>query len=84
MVRIYELQPIHENRQSYYKKAHVVLGEGTDKVLISYDTLVVKIEEGKPIIYGFFSHTTLRHIKEFLRQEGYPQMSKKELEQYLV
>ena len=37
--------------------------------LISYNTLVAIITpENKAIVYGLYSNTTTRHIKEFLKQ----------------
>jgi len=59
-----------DSRKDFYGKANVYQ-EGNKKVLISYNTRVAEIENGKPKVYGTYSATTLRHIKEFLLQNGY-------------
>lgn len=59
--------------------------------LYSYGTLVaaifpeVSLDEGahtrdeRAIVYGIYSATTLRHIKEFLRQNGFKAESKAQI-----
>lgn len=73
-----ELQAIYDNRQSFYKKAYV--GEYTFKgaaektickYLKSYDTIVACIFINQLRIYGYFSQTTARHIREFAKQNGF-------------
>lgn len=54
--------------------------EGNSKVLYSYNIKVAEIKDGKPIVYGTYSTTTLRHIKEFLKQEGYKAETKEQIE----
>ena len=72
-----ELKPIYNNAKSFYKKAFVE--RFNDKIkLYSYDTHVATIyltESGRYYSLNddipeelLFSHTTLRHIKEFLHQ----------------
>lgn len=70
-----ELQARYDARQSFYKKAYV--GEytfkngKTYKYLKSYDTIVACIFENQLRIYGGFSQTTARHIREFANQNGF-------------
>lgn len=72
----YYLEPVFDGRKSFYKKARVeVAGDGSQH-LISYATEVAWIHQnllGNPIaeVYGIYSATTLRHIKEFLKQNGF-------------
>jgi hypothetical protein len=75
---IYELKPQFESVKSYYRKATVAI-EGNKKTLISYDTKVCTIEGNNVKIDGFYSATTLRHIKEFLKQEGFKATTKNQL-----
>lgn len=78
-----ELQARYDGRKSFYKKA-MVESNGNDLKLYSYNTLVAEFKDNKPIIHGFYSMTTLRHQKEFLKQLGFEASSKKQMEQYLV
>lgn len=92
MLDIKELTPIYDSRKSFYGKAKVV----TDKrgqYLTSYDTVVARItnkNNGYTIpayaeVYGDYSQTTLRHIKEFLKQNGFKAESKAQiLKDYLA
>lgn len=94
----YELECIYDNHKSFYGKAFVEIREASKacdpcKTLYSYNTKVACIfyhnlpncEYDETFeIYGFYSSTTLRHIKEFAQQEGYPAMNKKQLEEYEV
>lgn len=73
------LKPIHEPKKSYYGKAHVVTDDDGTKVLISYDTPVCKIDKDGEVTLlhskrdglGWnSSQTTLRHVREFLMQNG--------------
>jgi len=75
-----ELQPVYDSRKSFYKKAHVIREEGVIK-LQSYSTIVAEITEEGAEIFGTYSPTTLRHIKDFLYQHGYEIGTKKELEE---
>lgn len=86
------LKPIYDSRQSFYNKA-VVTEDANGKYLTSYNTVVARITDknhGYSIpayaeVYGTYSQTTLRHIKEFLKQNGFTAESKAQIEKdYLV
>ena len=65
-----ELQARYDARQSFYKKAYT----GTYLnclYLKSYDTVVACIFQNQLRIYGAFSQTTARHIREFAKQNGF-------------
>lgn len=83
---IYDLDSIFDSRQSFYGKAKVDTGDKGDKnKLYSYNTLVAEIKDGKPVVYGTYSQTTLRHIKEWLKQLGFKAENKAQIERdYLV
>ena len=74
------LYPINDSRKSFYGKAKTAYDESGALKLYSYDTLVAKIENKKPIVIDTYSPTTLRHIKEFLIQNGYEATTKKQIE----
>lgn len=77
---IYDLTPQYDSRQSFYSKAKVDTGDKGDKNrLYSYNTLVAEIKDGKPVVYGTYSATTLRHIKDWLRQNGFKADSSKQI-----
>jgi hypothetical protein len=75
------LSPQYDSRASFYGKALVgensLLGDGI--WLKSYDTFVARIVNGKAKVYGTYSATTLRHIKEFLKQYGFKAISSKQI-----
>lgn len=48
--------------------------------LQSYNTIVAEIKNGKAKIFGWYSSTTTRHIKEFLQQFGFKIGTKTQLE----
>lgn len=73
------LEPVIDSRKSFYKKA-VVITEGARKVLRSYNTNVAEINGREVTIHGFYSSTTLRHIKDFLYQNGFEIGTKAQLE----
>lgn len=75
-----ELKPIYDRRKSFYKKAFIVRNADNSIDLLSYATIVATIKDGKLHINGFYSNTTLRHIKEFIEQMGFQCGSKAELE----
>lgn len=70
----YELTPMKDSRQSFYRKAFVEEHKNYD-ILMSYETPVCKIEGNKITLASnvdeglLFSQTTVRHIKEFIYQE---------------
>ena len=53
-------------------------------VLKSYDTIVAVIKDGKPMVRGDYSQTTTRHIKEFLKQNGFWVETKKDIMKFFV
>lgn len=75
MARSY-LKPEHDSRKSFYNKA-----ETDDDKLYSYGTLVAEIKDGKPVLYPEwdYSATTLRHVKEWLQQNGFEAGSKADI-----
>lgn len=80
-MHVYELNPMFDSRKSFYGKAVVESNPKTgDLTLRSYGTKVAVIKAGKLEVFGTYSATTLRHIKEFMWQNGYPPLSKKEIE----
>lgn len=79
---IYELYPRYDSRQSFYGKAFVDEKEDGTKVLYSYGSKVAMIKDGEVTLglgnsrgYNYslwnYSPTTLRHVKEFLKQDGF-------------
>ena len=72
------LETIYDSRNSFYGKAKVELDEN-QIILYSYGTLVAFIENGGAYITGDYSQTTLRHIKEFLLQNGFVAINKKQM-----
>ena len=77
-VKMYELSASIDSRQSFYGKAQVIV-EDNKITLQSYNTRVAYIEDDKAFIYGTYSCTTLRHIKEFLLQHGFKADNKKQI-----
>lgn len=67
---MYYLEPMYINQKSFYKKAKVseFLGKLT---LISYETPVCTLDKDTIHLNGLYSQTTLRHIREFLKQHDY-------------
>lgn len=76
-----ELHPVIDSRKSFYKKAYTIT-ENKTITLLSYDTKVAEIKDGKAKIFGTYSRTTVRHINDFLYQNGFKAGSKKELEKW--
>lgn len=70
-----ELRAIYDARQNFYKKAAIgyfTWSNGQKAIYLkSYDTIVACIFENQLRIYGYFSQTTARHIKEFAKQNGF-------------
>lgn len=85
---LYELKPQFEGAKSFYHKANIYRNDKGSIFLMSYETIVAEIKdatisdtgEKQAIVYGWYSMTTARHINEFLRQNGFNKMSKKEME----
>ncbi len=76
--RYSELSAQNDSRKSFYGKAHVVTDDDGTQILYSYDTPVVEIRDGKVKLLAQWdsSQTTLRHVKEFLKQNGFEATSK--------
>ena len=77
-----ELLPVFENVKSYYKKAEVKRYYNKNNIivkyeLLSYNTIVLIYKESKIKLNKnikkelLTSQTTLRHIKEFIKQYYY-------------
>ena len=79
-IRFMELCPYYDSAKSFYGKAKVIEIEN-DVFLMSYDTIVAFFNRDTKIakVVGTFSPTTLRHIKEFLRQSGFKAETKKQI-----
>lgn len=83
MTKILELTPQHDSAKSFYKKAHKNISyEDNTTELLSYRTVVAKINHSTNTVevYGTYGTTTLRHIKEFLKQYGFKAETKKQIE----
>lgn len=78
--KIMELCPYYDSAKSFYGKAKVI-EIGNDVFLVSYATIVAFYNRETKIaqVVGTFSPTTLRHIKEFLRQSGFKAETKKQI-----
>lgn len=88
MEYVKDLQPQYDSRKDFYGKAKVYRDNNGTIYLKSYETIVAEIkdkivtENNEPTVkvYGYYSATTARHINEFLQQNGFNKMSKKEME----
>lgn len=78
-MQTYDLATHYDARASFYGKARVEVHEDGTKRLWSYNTHVASIKDGKPMVFGTYSQTTTRHIKEFLKQEGFKVESTKQI-----
>jgi len=81
--KVFELVPIYDGRKSFYKKAKVIENRHS-KFLKSYNTKVASILYSdndiiKVEVYGIYSNTTLRHVKEFLKQNGFKAENKNQI-----
>ena len=81
---MYELTPKFDSHKSFYGKAIVEnQTDGYAYVLKSYGVKVAAIEYGTGTAVLFpdwdYSATTLRHVKEFIRQHGHAKMTKQEI-----
>lgn len=79
----YDLIPRFNSQKSFYGKAQVREGMQGDKYVIqlqSYNTIVAELSDGKATVYGTYSNTTLKHIKEFLKQKGFKADNKKQIQ----
>ena len=75
----FELIAKFDSRKSFYGKAKVITNNNIVQ-LRSYNTVVTEIKNEKVKIFGTYSPTTLRHIKEFLKQNNFKADTKKQIE----
>lgn len=75
------LKPEFDSAKSFYNKAVVKIDENGNKHLYSYSTLVCELDGLNSVakVYNVQSATTFRHIKEFLRQNGFVADTKKQI-----
>lgn len=73
-----ELKPIYNTAKSFYGKA-MTKATATGVDLYSYGTKVASVTGGELVIYNLQSATTLKHIREFMKQQGFTPLSKAEL-----
>lgn len=80
------LLPKYDTRKSFYNKAEIYkkydeIQKANMLYLKSYDTIVavINLDTNVPCVFGYYSQTTARHINEFLLQNGFNKMSKKEM-----
>lgn len=81
-MQIYDLAPMHDIRKSFHGKARVEVDRNQSGVilrLLSYTTIVAQIQEGSAKVFGLYSQTTTRHIKEFLLQNGFKAENSKQI-----
>lgn len=78
---IYGLEAQYDSRRSFGGKAQVETDNAGTETLYSYDTPVVKIVKGKVTLLPKWdsSVTTLRHVKEFLKQHDLKAESKEQI-----
>ena len=73
---LYELKPINSSQASFYKKAFYTI-VNKEATLYSYMSNVCQVDRDRGAYYLnwniqenlLFSNTTLKHIKEFLKQQ---------------
>lgn len=79
-MRQYELTPQYDSRASFYGKARVRINKHGDQILTSYETDVAVISDRTAKVdTRYQSATTLRHIKEFLKQHGFKAESQQQI-----
>lgn len=87
-MQVYDLSTRYDSRASFYGKARVEVNDDGVMHLISYTTHVATIfpdnstgrqEPARAEVYGTYSQTTLRHIKEFLLQNGFTANNSKQI-----
>ena len=78
---IYGLEAQHDSRKSFGGKAQVETDNAGTETLYSYNTPVVKIIKGEVTLLPKWdsSATTLRHVKEFLKQHDLKAESKEQI-----
>ena len=80
----FRLNPRYDTRKSFYNKAVELYHDDGRIELRSYSTIVACITDSltAPMtaeVYGWYSNTTGRHIKEFLKQHGFKAESKSQI-----
>lgn len=80
----FELTPEFDGRKSFYGKARVAYPAGTDEVeLFSYESHVMTLNPLSRVVSLHprwdESATTLRHVKELLKQNGFTAVSKSQI-----
>ena len=70
---VYGLNTQFDKRKSFYNKAHVDVANDGSQTLYSYNVPVCKIQNGEVTLLPDwkYSMTTVRHVKEFLKQNGF-------------
>ena len=81
----YGLNPVYDSRKSFYGKAKIVTADGIT-TLYSYDTPVATLgprfnTRPYPTLFGPWdeTQTTLRLVKEFLRQHNFTADTKEQM-----
>ena len=71
-IKTYELTTKFDRKKSFYHKARVTVDNSGNKVLTSYTTAVCYIDKDNRFhrLWDNYSATTMRHINEFICQEG--------------
>ena len=73
-MKIKELRVIHSNQVSFNKKAFVKEDEDGTQYLHSYYRRIIT-NYGKALVFesdiNLYSNTTMRHIREYLKQRGH-------------
>lgn len=67
---IVELKPKFDGKKSFYNKARLQI-ESDEITLISYNTPIIKLNKNNIMFLAQYEHlssTTMRHLREFLRQ----------------
>ncbi len=77
-LKIGDLAAVYDSRKSFYGKAKLYEMGGI-MYLVSYSTIVAKIYKNVAQIFGYYSQTTARHINDFLYQNGFDTLNKKEM-----
>jgi len=75
----YELMAQYDNAKSFGHKAMVEIDEQNNKTLFSYNTKVATISQGIVKVLNVQSNTTVKHIREFLLQNGFNAETKKQI-----
>ena len=74
-----ELECVYNSQKSFWGKATVDNEDGM-VVLRSFDSRVAGISEGTVILFmQSFTNTTLKHLKEFLKQHGFRAETQKQI-----